>query len=201
MIFSNGITNNNPDKNGFQFINENVDKDPSSLYLTSNHIIPISLANSKRDSYDDKPETTSKFKGAMFLGNADRIVLNAKNDDILLSSARSIGMNSNTLNLDSKDYLCLDADRIFLGKIARIRDGVAKQPVMLGHQVEQFLKDLIEAIDTLASAMSKAKGDRKGPLGEIINGGIKGKMLIGQLTNRLPPSGGSNLKSKKTFVE
>ena len=201
MIFSNGITNNNPDKNGFQFINENVDKDPSSLYLTSNHIIPITLANSKRDSYDDKPEATNKFKGSMFLGNADRIVLNAKNDDILLSSARSIGMNSNTLNLDSKDYLCLDADKIYLGKIARTRDGAAKQPVMLGHEVEAFLQNLIDAVNILAQAMSKAKGDRKGPLGAIINGGIKGQSVLGQLKNTLNPSGTSNLKSKKTFVE
>ena len=72
---------------------------------------------------------------------------------------------------------------------------------MLGHQVEAFLQNLIDAVNILAKAMSKAKGDRKGPLGTIINGGLKGQIVLGQLKNDLNPSGGSNLKSKKTFVE
>ena len=97
--------------------------------------------------------------------------------------------------------MCLDADKIYLGKIARERDGAAKQPVMLGHQVESFLEDLIEIVSGMASAMSKVTGDRGGPLGVLIKEGIKAKASLGIQKNVLNPKGSSTLKSKKTFVE
>ena len=201
MLLSNGITNTNTNENGFDFINENIDNDPSSLYLTSNQIIPITLANTKRDSYDDVPNETNDFKESQLIGNADRVILNAKKDDMLLSSIRSIGLSSTTLNLDGNEYICFDADKIYLGKIARIKDGAAKQPVMLGHQVETFLTDLIEIIEGMAGAMSTVTGDRGGPLGVLIKEGTKAVTNLGIAKNRLNPKGGSNLKSKKTFVE
>jgi hypothetical protein len=201
IFLSNGITNNNQGENGFEFINEDVDNDPSSFYLTSNQIIPITLSNTKRDSYDEAPEETNSFKDSQLIGNADRVILNAKKDDILLSSIRSIGLNSTTLNLDGQEYMCLDADKIYLGKVARERDGAAKQPVMLGHQVESFLEDLIEIVSGMAGAMSKVVGDRGGPLGVLIKEGIKAKASLSIQKNVLNPKGSSTLKSKKTFVE
>ena len=201
IFLSNGITNNNQGENGFEFINEDIDNDPSSFYLTSNQIIPITLSNSKRDSYDDAPEETNNFQDSQLVGNADRVIFNAKKDDILLSSVRSIGLNSTTLNLDGQEYMCLDADKIYLGKIARERDGAAKQPVMLGHEVESFLVDIIDIVKNMAVAMSKVTGDRGGPLGVLIKAGINANTALGIQQNKLNPKGSSSLKSKKTFVE
>ena len=142
-FISNGFTNENPNKEAFIPILEHIDKDPSSIYLTEDHTIPLTLANTKRDSYDEIPDEPSKYKGAQVLINAGRLTFNAKTDDILLSSANSVGINSNTVNIDGKEYLCVDAERIYLGSKARINNGNAKQPVMLGHQVETYLQDLI----------------------------------------------------------
>ena len=169
--------------------------------MTSNQIIPITLSNSKRDSYDDAPEETNNFQDSQLVGNADRVIFNAKKDDILLSSVRSIGLNSTTLNLDGQEYMCLDADKIYLGKIARERDGAAKQPVMLGHEVESFLVDIIDIVKNMAVAMSKVTGDRGGPLGVLIKAGINANTALGIQQNKLNPKGSSSLKSKKTFVE
>tara|TARA_B100000963_G_scaffold349387_1_gene358375 strand:+ start:3111 stop:4286 length:1176 start_codon:yes stop_codon:yes gene_type:complete len=201
MIFSNGITNTNFKENGFDFINENVDKDPSSMYLTSNQIIPITLANSKRDSYDDIPDSTSSYKDSQLIGNADRIVLNAKKNDVLISGERSVGINSNTINIDGEDYLCIDAPKIFIGRQARTKSNKAKQPIVLGHELENFLRQLIGEIGRLSRAMGSAKGDRGGPLPLLNKTGIASTKVFRALYNRLNPDGGSELKSKKSFVE
>ena len=201
MIFSNGITNKNEKENGYDFINENIDEDPSSLYLTSNQIIPITLANSKRESYDDIPDDTTAYKESQLIGNADRIVLNARKNDILLSSQNSIGLNSNTVNIDGEDYLCLDASKIFIGSQARIASGAAKQPIVLGHELENFLRQLIGELGRMSRAMGSAKGDRGGPLPVLNKTGIASSKVLRSLYNRLNPNGKSELKSNKSFVE
>lgn len=201
MLLSNGVTNENEEENGFDFINENIDKDPSSLYLTSNQIIPITLANSKRLSYDDIPDNTTAYKNSQLIGNADRIILNAKENDILLSSKNSVGINSNTVNIDGEEYLCLDASKIFIGSQARIASGAAKQPIVLGHELENFLRQLIGELSRMSRAMGAAKGDRGGPLPVLNKTGIATNKVLRSLYNRLNPSGKSELKSNKSFVE
>lgn len=200
-FISNGFTNENPNKEAFIPILEHIDKDPSSIYLTEDHTIPLTLANTKRDSYDEIPDEPSKYKGAQVLINAGRLTFNAKTDDILLSSANSVGINSNTVNIDGKEYLCVDAERIYLGSKARINNGNAKQPVMLGHQVETYLQDLIDIITNMAQSMKTAKTVKGEPIPVLNYQGGVAKDLLKSLKSQINPRGGSKLKSTKTFVE
>ena len=56
------------DKKGWIPTTENINRDGSSIYITSNQLIPIEVAGSKRksdalisnDSYDEGPKTTNK---------------------------------------------------------------------------------------------------------------------------------------------
>ncbi len=198
MVISNGKTK---PANGFQHITEDINEDPTTIFLTSNHTVPLNLANNKRSSYDTPPELPTKYQGSQVLMNSDRIVLNARSNEVLISGQESVGINSNTVNLDAKDFLCIDADKIFIGSRARIADGNAKQPIMLGHQVERYLQDVLDVVEMMAKAMMKAKTVKQDAIPNLIYAGANAKGTIKSLKNRLNPKGRSELKSKKTFVE
>jgi len=69
-----------------QFIVENPNVDASSLYLTSNQTIPLTLS---------KPTTkNNSFEGSQFIGVGDKIVLSAKTDVIVLDSKKAIVLNT-----------------------------------------------------------------------------------------------------------
>ena len=186
---------------GFLPIFEDVDNDMSSIYMTTDHIIPLTLSNDKRDSYNSIPDLPSSYKGAQLLFNSNRVTINSKLSDVLISSAESVGINGTSVNIDSTDYLCLDADKMYLGSKARINEGAAKQPMVLGHRMEQFLVDVLDQMISLATAIGKAttiKGD-KIPLAN--KEGYVVADVLKQKRSDLNPKGTSALKSKKIFVE
>ena len=198
IILSNGQKET---QNGFEHIVEDINNDPSSIYLTSDNSIPLLLANQKRDSYNESPELPSKFKGSQVLLNGDRITINAKESDVLLSSATSIGLNSNTVNIDGNEYMCIDADKIFLGVKARTNEGANKQPAVLGHRMEAFLQDILNQLIAISKAMGAAKTVDGKPIPTINLRGNSAEVVLKGLKNQLNPKGGSNLKSKKLYIE
>lgn len=198
LIISNG---QKEPENGFIHLIEDVNNDPSSIFLTSDHKIPLELANSKRSSYDDKPDNPSKYQGSQILFNADRLTLNGRKSDILLSSSTSIGLNSNTVNIDGKDYMCIDADKIYLGVKARTNQGASKQPAVLGHRLEAYLGDILDQLQGIAKAMGKAKTIKGHSIPTINLRGKSAQIVLKQLKRQLNPKGSSNLKSKKLYIE
>lgn len=186
--------------NGFTHILEDINKDPSSIYLTSDHSIPLTLANTKRESYNNAPDEPSKYKGGQILLNAGRLTFNAKKDDILLSSVNSVGINSKTLNLDGDEFVCLDAEKIYLGSKARSNSGIAKQPVLKGHEVERYLQNLISIIESMCGGMSGASNGG-GPVPTVQAQGNACSLRLASLKAQINPKGSSQLKSTKTFVE
>ncbi len=198
FIISNG---QGETENGFMHIIEDINKDPSSIFLTSNHKIPLELANNKRLSYDDIPDTPNKYQGPQILFNADRLVLNARKNDILLSSSTSIGLNSDTVNIDGKDYMCIDADKIYLGTQARTAEGASKQPAVLGHRLEAYLGDILDQLQAMAKAMGRAKTIKGDAIPTINLRGKSSQIVLKQLKRQLNPKGTSNLKSKKLYIE
>jgi len=131
---------------------EDINRDASSIYLLSNHSIPLEQANYKRLAYDTPPEEAQIYKGNQLLINSGRIYLNAKEESVLLSGTESVGLNARTINLDGEEYLALDADKIYLGEKARRTN--RKEPVVLGLQYEAWLKDLIAILRSMARDFS-----------------------------------------------
>jgi len=131
---------------------EDVNRDDTSIYLMSDHSVPLEQANYKRLSYDDSPDEAHVYKGKQLIINSGRIFLNAKDESILLSGTESVGLNARTINLDGEDYLALDADKIYLGEKARRTN--RKEPVVLGLQYEAWLKDLIAILKSMARDFS-----------------------------------------------
>ena len=198
IILSNGQAETNE---GFTPIFENINEDPSSIYLTSDHTIPLILSNDKRDSYNSIPDLPSSYKGSQLLFNSDRVTINSKKSDVLISSAESVGINGTSVNIDSTDYLCLDADKMFFGELARINEGAAKQPMVLGHRMEQFLIDVLDQMISLASAVGSAKTIKGDTIPAANKEGSVVADVLKQKRNDLNPKGSSLLKSKKIFVE
>ena len=186
---------------GYGNILEDINEDSTSIYLTSNHSLPLNLANNKRDSYNDIPDTPSNYQGSQLLINSNRLTLNAKESDILLSSATSIGLNSNTVNIDSNEYMCIDSDKIYLGVKARTNQGANKQPAVLGHRMEAFMQDILDQLIAMAKAMGAAKVTGHSAIPVLNLRGNSAQIVLKQLKRQLNPKGGSNLKSKKLFIE
>jgi hypothetical protein len=88
---------------------EDINKDPSSLWMTSDQIVPFTPATIDAGSFlRSAQEPPTIFDGAQTIINSDRIILNAKNNQIMLFS-------SNTINLNSYSDITLDTDaNIFL---------------------------------------------------------------------------------------
>lgn len=84
IILSNGRTN----LANKEFVIENIESDAASLYLTSTQ--EISNLKYSRDLVDPY----ASFKGSQLIGNADRVILRAKKDTVILDAAQAIILNT-----------------------------------------------------------------------------------------------------------
>jgi hypothetical protein len=182
--------------NGIDYIVEDINKDANSLYFVSNHKIPLTPVNKKRDSYNTPPKSTDQYKGNQALLNAGRIVLNAKEESVLLSAKDSVGLNANTVNLDGKEYACIDADKIYIGAKARTSPQGVAEPAILGNQLDNFLSIVLDALQNIGEAMKTAEAQTGGPIASLNTEGycvIDTCTVLRTLVNQM--------KSKKVFIE
>lgn len=183
-------------------LNENVNLDKSSLYLTSDHQVPLEQASQKRLAWKDGkgPDEASAYVGAEILANSDRIFINAKKDDIELSAKGSVGINSDTaIGIDAVDYIGFDAKKILLGEraVKNMDNSDNSEPVLKGATTVAWIIKLCDQLDSLLTSLGdKSAGDNKLWKNGII---AKSKIVqpsIASLKNQL-----TNLYSKKVFVE
>ena len=191
MLFSNGQLKTD---NGIDHIIEDINKDPNSIYLLSDHKTTLKSANTKRDSYDTAPLTSDQYIGNQVLVNGGRLYFNAKEDSALISAKESVGLNAKTVNIDANTYFCVDAKKIYLGKAART--GTTKEPVILGTQFENWITTLLDTLDSVATAMSTATTPLGGPVTQLIAAGPELKAVVGLLKSQV-----ITFQSKKVFTE
>tara|TARA_R110000744_G_scaffold183778_1_gene303152 strand:+ start:765 stop:2003 length:1239 start_codon:yes stop_codon:yes gene_type:complete len=128
---------------------EDINTDPSSIYLTSNQLIPISGSSTSYLSYFSPPTAIDKYNGEQIILNSGRLLLNSKTDSILLSSFNSINLNSiNSVNIDSNAVL-VKSKNIALG------DKNASEPVILGNLFLKDFEELCKNINALATVFQK----------------------------------------------
>ncbi len=123
---------------------ENINKDKSSIYLTSTQNIKINSATQNKDkefnSYVTPPISMGTFSGEQIILNSGRIALNAKSDSTLISSQKSINLNTNeSVNIDTKDTI-VNSETVLLGG----KD--AEESIMLG---DKFLDSFSKLLDSL----------------------------------------------------
>ena len=131
---------------------EDINKENSSLYLTSNQIIPIEVSSKDYKSYSTPPTSPNKFQGEQIILNSGRLLFNAKQDSILLSSKKTINLNSNnSVNIDSPEFIT-NSKKVLLGS----KD--AKESIILGDRFLKDLRDLLNSLVSLGNSLSTPIG-------------------------------------------
>lgn len=187
-IFRVGVRTN--DDKFFSHI-EDVEKDYSSIYLMSEHSIPSARTpNTKQDTYkeNDKPGGINSYIGSQILINSGRLVFTSDQDHILLNSIKSIGISSNSFNVDSSEYVTVDSPRISLG----VR---ASEAVVRGEKLEELIELILDMLGVLGANLKSSTS----PTQANILLPIAGEVILNYkdiLKDRLP-----SIKSKKVFTE
>ena len=194
-ILSNGYVNNGEEG---EFHVENINEDKSSIYLASNHLLPLEIPRDKYAGATERPVLPSNYIGNQIILNSDRIVINAKTDDILISANNNLGITSKTVFLDGETSIGLDATKIYLGEKA-VRFEL--EPIVLGNQLELFLDVLLNELLRVANAFKRAKTVDGKVIPTLLSEGFTLEAVVKQLQNRINPNGSSQLKSKKVFTE
>jgi len=135
---------------------EDINKDLSSIYLTSTQQLPIEVA-SQNDylSYGkEKPIAPNQYAGAQVVLNSGRLLFNTTQDHIMLSSQKSINLNSvNGVNIDTTGPVVLEAPEIKLGS------NDATESVLLGDSTVDLLQSLISDLSSLLKIMGSQIGN------------------------------------------
>ena len=183
-------------KNGIDPIVEDVNKDANSIYMMSDHIVNITPATKKQDTYDVLPQTSGQYLGNQIVLNGGRITINAKEESALISAKEAIGLNARTLNFDATDYICMDGKTILLGAKSRTAPLTLRQPVIRGLAMENWINELLDALQSVSTAMAQAVAVSGGPVTSLVEEGAAFQSTITVLRTNL-----SNILSKKVYVE
>jgi hypothetical protein len=148
-IISNGT---NPSRKQYnQFILENVDTDDSCIWLTSGQEVHFTPASTYLKSISDKGvelHTINNNAGHQVIIASDRIVLNAKKQEIIGYSKEGIGFSTEKIfSLDSKKLIEMESERINLGLNAT-------EPVLLGDTTATWLGDLCVLMEDMLNQIA-----------------------------------------------
>ncbi len=195
IIISNGRTS---DKEAEHII-EDINKDESSIYLTSKEQkLNLIESTTKYEGTKTPPIAGKDYKGSQIIINSGRLYFNSKEEDILFSAKESFGVSSNDVSIDGKDYIGLDAKKIYIGKKAL---DFESQPAVLGDKLEYFLNTMLKELVTLGKIMTKANAMGK-PIPALNKRGPAFAAIFRSLQSRINPGNTkSGLKSKKVFIE
>jgi hypothetical protein len=149
VILRNGQPSNSSEE-GWIPITENINQDLSSIYLTSTQKLPLDRNLEGRFnifSPKSKPQSLSTFTNSQIIQNSDRIILNAKNDGVLIGGKKSLSISvGEYVNMNSKN-LFIDSDNVKLGAQN------ATEPVLLGNTTIELFDQLLTALSNLTSAL------------------------------------------------
>jgi hypothetical protein len=148
LIISNTKKNTSTKDKGFRI--EDIKKDDSSIYLTSTQRLPLVLAGPLGTTNVKIGTFSTNLSGKQIVMSSDRIVLNAKEKEIALSSKNGISISSKGgIVLESSKDITLEATTINLGF-------PAVYSAVNGEQLELILNAIVQAFNTVPVVGSAA---------------------------------------------
>jgi len=191
------------DNEGWVPIDEDINNDPSSIYLTSTQRIPLTTGINLQSTYSQSSfVSTETFAGPQIMMNSGRILLNANKHEgsILLTGKNTIGLEAQrSINLSAQTDIVLDATQ----KV-RLGGSNAQEPVLKGNETIELLNEVLVNFEQFMKAAAFSTY-------EVINpntGKIEARR-VEALTEAARPfallfpkwrSRLEGLKSKKTFT-
>jgi len=190
------LRNGQPSKvsdEGWIPITENINDDLSSIYLTSTQKIPYNLSREEKEKWIKPPTFPGQYILPQILINSGQISINSKEDSILLSSKKSIGLTCyNEINLIGNDIV-LDTTNLYLGSKR------ATESVLLGDKTITTLKQITSILKSITNVLQL---DQMYPAGiPIPNGPLNVVSLTATQALATIEASLDSLASKKVKVE
>jgi len=133
---------------------EDINDNKSCIWITSDELVPFNPITEGKSYYLKSAKSKpNRYEGNEVFINSDRLIFNAKKEEILLFSNKGISLNTNSyiaidssddigittlskLNIEAKYGTYFDSKEIILGKSAT-------EPLVLGNKLMQLLNDLL----------------------------------------------------------
>ena len=158
---------------------EEVNKELSSIYMTSTQVIPLSPDRKDTLNSLTKPLLPNKYQSSQLIFNSDRITLNSKKDEVMIFAKTNIEINTkNIINLNADGWVHINAPKIILGPTQQLVEGgtiyqYSDQPMLLGGLTQEVLIDLLLELSKLAASLTSAISAPPGaPLVDINAAGV-----------------------------
>jgi hypothetical protein len=190
------LRNGQPSKvsdDGWIPITENINNDLSSIYLTSTQKLPYNLSIEKSEKWLKPPTFPGQYILPQILLNSSQISINSKEDSILLSSKKSIGLTcEDEINLTGNNTV-LDTTNLYLGSKR------ATESVLLGDKTINTLKQITSLLKSITNVLQL---DQMYPAGiPVPNGPLNVVSLTATQTLATIEASLDSLASKKVKVE
>ena len=170
---------------------ENLDKDLSTIYLTSTQKLSVDNNTISRFTQFNtlgRAITLNNYTGPQIFTNTDRIVLNAKNDSVLIGSKKGISLfTEEYMNVKSRN-LFIDAQNVKLG------NENATEPLLLGDKTADLLSRLITQLTSICNVLLTDQiypGGTAAPNSPMNQAAVNALSVLNELQTQLP-----TLKSK-----
>ena len=140
----------NSSSEGWIPITEDVNNDLASIWFTSTQKIPLTTSNNNYTSYQSEPTKPDQYTSPQVIINSDRLVFNAKTDNILMSAQESIFLGSNSsINFTTPQHIIESRDIKLGGKDA-------SEAAILGDTFLDNLNEVMDSLDFLATTLQSS---------------------------------------------
>ena len=139
-------------EDGTSLSSEDINEDGSSIYMVSDHEVPLDEANKNAASWEEPADLAAVYKGDQVVVNGGRLFFNAKDEGAFIAAKDYIGLASKEVHLDGDDMISIDGKKIYLGFVAMKRED---EPVLLGQTTQDWLTTLVDNLETLLKTLSK----------------------------------------------
>jgi hypothetical protein len=175
---------------------EEINKELSSIYLTSTQQLPlIPDRNDILNPLTKPTQVNLYFDKSQLLFNADRLVLNSKKDEVMIFAKTNIELSTNNvINLNAGERTHLNSPKNFIGTSPS--GGLPTEPLLLGNKTIELLSDLMLALGKFGSETSSAVTPPSGsPLVDINKAGVKLASSIKNIMGKL-----EKIKSQQNYT-
>jgi len=150
LVISNGNVANKVKTN--HFISENPDLDDASIWMTSGQSVRFTPGSTYTPSIKDKSVDLyikNQFGGNQVIIASDRIIFNARKQELIAFSKEGIGLSSEkAISIDGKQVVEAESKRINLGINA-------KSPILLGDRTMDWLNELCGILSSFLTSVGQ----------------------------------------------
>jgi hypothetical protein len=154
------LTNGFSYAEGENFYVEKINRDLSSIYLTSAQIIPLETDKTGVLNPLTNPIDVSKYYNSQVIINSDRVILNSKKDEVMIFAKTNIELNTkNIINLNADERVHLNSNNIFLGTV---NNQLPSENLVLGNKLHDLLLTLMDNLHEFGVGLSSVVGSPEG---------------------------------------